>query len=265
MRILAISNGEAPTDPPSVPGAQWLLQTSMTFREMWLIRLPCFPLNPLDMTSARKISSCDIGLSLHAKAGGPFINHCFAPHSLLIPQPFIVRKSKNALLQCPPLQGSAKEWSLGCVKLALAAGGAQDAGITQPRDHSLADPCTVLTNSLTKQVSILATMPVITSNCVYDRRGGLAKLWDKFWSQVLNLIVNLDHLPHLSITQFEVTRVVVVETATCFSTLVFLSPVSLGAKNWGIDYWLSEWRPVSRWWTVPQNINESWEDPKEYA
>ena len=39
------------------------------------------------------------------------------------------------------LQGSAKEWSLGCVKRAPAARGGQDAGITQPRDHSLADPC----------------------------------------------------------------------------------------------------------------------------
>ena len=37
------------------------------------------------------------------------------------------------------LQGSAKELSLGCVKRATAARGGQDAGITQPRDHSLAD------------------------------------------------------------------------------------------------------------------------------
>ena len=34
-----------------------------------------------------------------------------------------------------------KEWSLGCVKCAPAARGGQDAGITQPRDHSLAYPC----------------------------------------------------------------------------------------------------------------------------
>ena len=39
------------------------------------------------------------------------------------------------------LQGSAKEWSLGCVKCAPAARGGQDAGITQPGEHSLADPC----------------------------------------------------------------------------------------------------------------------------
>ena len=39
------------------------------------------------------------------------------------------------------VQGSAKEWSLGCVKRARAARGGQDVGITQPRDHSLADPC----------------------------------------------------------------------------------------------------------------------------
>ena len=30
---------------------------------------------------------------------------------------------------------------LGCVKRAPAARGDQDAGITQPRDHTLADPC----------------------------------------------------------------------------------------------------------------------------
>ena len=101
MRILAISNGEAPTDPPSVPGAQWLLHNIPGDVIDPPSFFPFYP--PTDMTSARKISSCDIGLSLHAKAGGPFINHCFAPHSLLIPQPFIVRKSKKALLQCPPL------------------------------------------------------------------------------------------------------------------------------------------------------------------
>ena len=39
------------------------------------------------------------------------------------------------------LQGSAKDWSLGCVKRTPSARGVQDAGITQPRDHSLADPC----------------------------------------------------------------------------------------------------------------------------
>ena len=31
--------------------------------------------------------------------------------------------------------------SLGCVIRAPAARGGQDAGITQPMDHSLADPC----------------------------------------------------------------------------------------------------------------------------
>ena len=40
------------------------------------------------------------------------------------------------------LQGSAKEWSLGCMKCAHTARGGQEAGITQPRDHSLGDPCT---------------------------------------------------------------------------------------------------------------------------
>ena len=40
------------------------------------------------------------------------------------------------------VQGSAKEWSLGCVKRAPAARGGQDAVLTKLRDHSLADPCT---------------------------------------------------------------------------------------------------------------------------
>ena len=43
------------------------------------------------------------------------------------------------------MQGWAKEWSLGCVNpaswLPLAAGGE----FTQPRDHSLAQPCILLT------------------------------------------------------------------------------------------------------------------------
>ena len=39
----------------------------------------------------------------------------------------------------------AKEWSLGCVNHAPAAReSCQDAGITQPRDHSLAYPCMFL-------------------------------------------------------------------------------------------------------------------------
>ena len=39
------------------------------------------------------------------------------------------------------LQVSAKECALGCVKSAPTARGGQGAGITQPRNHSLADPC----------------------------------------------------------------------------------------------------------------------------
>ena len=34
----------------------------------------------------------------------------------------------------PAVQGSGKEWSLGCVKRAPVARGDQDVGITQPRD-----------------------------------------------------------------------------------------------------------------------------------
>ena len=41
------------------------------------------------------------------------------------------------------VQGSAKEWSLGCVKRAPGVRGGQDAGTTQPGAHSLADPCTL--------------------------------------------------------------------------------------------------------------------------
>ena len=40
----------------------------------------------------------------------------------------------------PHVQGSNKEWDPGCVKHAPAARGGQDAGITQPRHHSFADP-----------------------------------------------------------------------------------------------------------------------------
>ena len=40
------------------------------------------------------------------------------------------------------IQGWAKEWSLGCVNLQPAARGSQEAGFTQPRDHSFAQPCT---------------------------------------------------------------------------------------------------------------------------
>ena len=40
------------------------------------------------------------------------------------------------------VQGLAKEWFIGCVKHAPAVRGGQDAEITQPRDYSLANPCT---------------------------------------------------------------------------------------------------------------------------
>ena len=39
------------------------------------------------------------------------------------------------------VQRSSKEWSLGCVKRAPIARGSRDAGIRQPRDHSLAIAC----------------------------------------------------------------------------------------------------------------------------
>ena len=53
-------------------------------------------------------------------------------------------RSKSGNLFCVQIcyvQGSAKEWSLGFVKRAPVARGGQDAGVTQPRYHSLADPC----------------------------------------------------------------------------------------------------------------------------
>ena len=39
------------------------------------------------------------------------------------------------------IQGWTKEWALGCVNSCLAARGSQEAGFTQPRDHSFAQPC----------------------------------------------------------------------------------------------------------------------------
>ena len=42
----------------------------------------------------------------------------------------------------PQLQGWAKEWDLGCVNSPPAARGCQEAGYTQPRAHSFAQPCT---------------------------------------------------------------------------------------------------------------------------
>ena len=40
---------------------------------------------------------------------------------------------------CNKVQRWAKEWALGCVNSPHAARGSQEAGFTQPRDHSLAD------------------------------------------------------------------------------------------------------------------------------
>ena len=42
------------------------------------------------------------------------------------------------------IQGSAEEWSLGCVIPASWLPLATGACFTQPRDHSLADPCTIV-------------------------------------------------------------------------------------------------------------------------
>ena len=49
------------------------------------------------------------------------------------------------------VQGSAKKWSLGCVIPASWVSVASEACFMQPRDHSLADPCTLhLTSSVSK-------------------------------------------------------------------------------------------------------------------
>ena len=40
------------------------------------------------------------------------------------------------------LQGWAKEWALGCVNSPPLARESQEAGVTQPRAHSFAQPCT---------------------------------------------------------------------------------------------------------------------------
>ena len=41
------------------------------------------------------------------------------------------------------VQGWAKRWDLGCVNSPPAARWSQEAGFTQPRDHSFAQPCSV--------------------------------------------------------------------------------------------------------------------------
>ena len=67
--------------------------------------------------------------------------------------------TRVSLAQKIKVQGSAKEWSLGCVKRAPAARG-QDAEITQPRAYSLAEPCTTTATSvLTFQFGSLDKMP----------------------------------------------------------------------------------------------------------
>ena len=40
------------------------------------------------------------------------------------------------------VQGWAKEWSLGCVNSLPTARGSQEAGFTEPREHSFDQPCT---------------------------------------------------------------------------------------------------------------------------
>ena len=55
---------------------------------------------------------------------------------------------KRLKLNHPTFEESYRDglmsWTLGCVKRAPVARGGQGAGITQPRYHSLADPCKTL-------------------------------------------------------------------------------------------------------------------------
>ena len=53
-----------------------------------------------------------------------------------------VRKTKKNRLRVLNIQGWAKEWSLGCVNSRPVARGSQEAGFTQPRDHSFSQRCT---------------------------------------------------------------------------------------------------------------------------
>ena len=50
------------------------------------------------------------------------------------------------------VQGSAKRWDLGCVNSLPVAGGSQETGFTQPRDHLLADPCRSQIETVTSDV-----------------------------------------------------------------------------------------------------------------
>ena len=52
----------------------------------------------------------------------------------------MIVEATDAFLKQVIIQGSAKEWSIGCVKLAPADRGGQDAGITQPRDNFFVIP-----------------------------------------------------------------------------------------------------------------------------
>ena len=53
----------------------------------------------------------------------------------------------------------AKEWSLGCVNSRQAARGSLEAGFTQPRDHTFAQPCTVWRSKSILSNSSTAALP----------------------------------------------------------------------------------------------------------
>ena len=57
------------------------------------------------------------------------------------------------------VQGSAQEWSLGCVNSQPVARGSREAGFTQPRDHYLAWPCVYYIHTVSRCYSSLFQGP----------------------------------------------------------------------------------------------------------
>ena len=55
---------------------------------------------------------------------------------------FEVQSETGSASPATCVQGLAERWALGCVNSPPAARGSQEAGLTQPREPLLADPCT---------------------------------------------------------------------------------------------------------------------------
>ena len=56
------------------------------------------------------------------------------------------------------IQGSAKSWPFGCVNSRPATGGSQEAGFTQPREHLIVDPSSLMPNCVIKALGDSRTM-----------------------------------------------------------------------------------------------------------